>query len=71
MIGDYTDLEMQDIILRDRARDMAEALRKYGSYRDHARFCERQGDTRSAAGFRADARAALHHYPQLLAEVEK
>lgn len=59
-----------DSYARDRARRMAAALDAYATCRHYATIAVLDGDERSAEGHRADARAALHLYPELLAIVE-
>ena len=59
-----------DSYARDRARKMATALDAYATCRHYATIAVLDGDERSAEGHRADARAKLHLWPQLLAMVE-
>jgi hypothetical protein len=68
--SDISSEQHEDILCRDRAERMASALAHYGSARHFANKAVARGDLRSAAGFRADARAALHCFPKLLAMVE-
>ncbi len=70
MISDYTEQEIEDGRARDRARAMVDRLAEYAGHRDCARAAERKEQTHAARLFRADARAALHTYPELLAMVE-
>ena len=70
MIGDYTEMEIEDSRARGRAQVMAGRLAEYARHRDLARAAERREQPEAARLFRADARAALHMYPELLAMVE-
>ncbi len=71
MIGDYTEQQHADMLHRDRAQAMREALSLYqADMRRAVRASLFHGDENSADGFRADARAALHEFPALLAMVE-
>jgi hypothetical protein len=68
--SDISAEQHEDILCRDRAERMATALANYGSARHFANKAVGAGDLRSAAAFRADARAALHGFPRLIAMVE-
>ncbi len=68
--SDISDERMEDMRARDRARAMADALSAFGASRHYAQIASRDGFEHSAAGHRADARAALHRWPALLAMVE-
>ena len=71
MIGDYTEQQHKDITSRQRADRMALALTSYATLMHAAFEAERMhDDAGSATLLRADARAALHMHPQLLAMVE-
>ncbi len=71
MISDYTEQQHSDMLHRDRAGARANALLTYQLNMQMAvRASLVHGDERSADGLRADARAALHMYPELLAMVE-
>jgi hypothetical protein len=69
-----TDLgaqQLRDAELRDRAHGARRALYGYEWYMQRALEADlRHGDERSARSFRADAKAALHAYPDLLVMVE-
>lgn len=74
--NDYPSFEDTDA--RDRAAKMSGALKVYSEMRHWASVADamhkRTGagrDRREAEGFRADARAALHEYPELQALVER
>jgi hypothetical protein len=61
---------MEDAIQRDLAGRLSGALKAYAEHRHLALVAERNEDAYSAHLHRADARACLHMYPELLAIVE-
>jgi hypothetical protein len=65
----YTDAQRADVEYGLQAALRADALHRCGEYFQRALGASLQGDERSAAGFRADAFAALHMYPSLRIEV--
>ncbi len=70
MIGDYTEQEHADRLHRDRAQAMGRALNGYARDMQMAVLASQLRDERSANLSRAEARARLHMYPELLAMVE-
>ncbi len=71
MIGDYTEQQHADMLHRDRARAMAEAIDAYANHMHGAvRASLIHGDDASADRSRAMARESLHMFPALLAMVE-
>ncbi len=68
---DFTPRQLDDIMQRQNAGLMADALWEYETAMQNALNASRKhGDERSATMFRCDARAALHRFPQLLAMVQ-
>ncbi len=71
MIGDYTETQHADMLARDRARAMAEAMHEYSRHMAVAvRASILHDDDESAARARAMAHESLHLFPALLAMVE-
>lgn len=59
-----------DSSARDRARRMSDALDAYATCQHFATIAVLDGANQSAEDHRADARAKLHLYPELLALME-